>query len=386
MRAVLLLTVAIALLGCSALGRQPKWFELKGYTFAQYTRDFRRRYVPGTDEYAHREAIFNRNLANIRRHNANQTHSWKQGVNRFTDMDPVEFKKLNKLRRAPRGADEVYPPKKIIKAPTTEELRNGLPLPVQVDYRQWNSPRVLTSVKDQGACGNCWAHAATESIESYFALLTGSLPVLSTQQITSCAPPPNVDGCGGGFASVGFMYINSTENGQTEEWGYPFVDYYFNNQDPLAVTSPCLNVTDAASIQGQSLTRAGVDGYHRVHANDAQATMYALATAGPLAISVAASAWQSYESGIMQLTDPTDPAMWQVDHAVQMVGYGFDAGLSMKYWIVRNSWGSLWGEEGFIRLERPDVEPCSPESPLTERVCGVTACLGAPEYPLVKQL
>jgi len=363
---------------------RPRWNELEGYTFDKYVKDFGRGYKKGTEQYRHREATFNAKLRVIREHNADPTQTWKRGVNMFTDMTAQEWKRFNALNKA---ADTVAPVKTI----TAPQGGNDVPLPLEVDYRQWNTPRVLTAVKHQGSCGNCWAHAATESLESYFSLLTGRLPVLSTQQITSCTPlASGCAGCGGGYQSQGWLYINSTFHGETEEWPYPFTDFFFNLSNPNAATSACKNVTAMYPNKTPytwfaELTRVGVNGFNRVNANDAKSTQFTLATTGPLAIDVAAGNWQDYESGVFQNTNSSgSDNEWQVDHAVQMVGYGYDKVLNKNYWIVRNSWSTNWGEDGFIRLDRPAVEPCSPAA--YGPVCGTSGCLSSPSYPLVKEL
>ena len=210
------------------------------------------------------------------------------------------------------------------------------------------------------------------------------LPVLSTQQITSCDTMS--DGCNGGDATSAYDYVNSTR-GLTEEWAYPFVDFFFNISDPNANTTACKNISKEYPKTPYTwfayLNRAGVAGYGAVTPNNATATMSALATLGPLSISVAAGNWQDYESGVM-FNDNTNGGEneWGVDHDVQMVGYGTDKELgNIDYWIVRNSWSTLWGEDGFVRLARPPHEPCSPSQ--YGPVCGTSGCLNDPHYPFV---
>lgn len=376
MRLVVLYWVACVVLVGSVLSKRPKWHELEGYTFKQYVADFGRGYIPGTSEWAMREEVFASKLNKIRLHNS-QGHSWKKGVNMFTDMTNGEWKRYNRAFKSPHRPA----PLSVHTAPAT-----GVPTPLEVDYRTWTSPRVLTDVKHQGSCGSCWAHSVTESMESYYALLTGMLPVLSVQQITSCTPY-GCAGCDGGDAVLGFMYLNSTYHGQTEEWAYPYMSFFFNERDPNATTPACQNVT--AMFPNKTpyhwfadLNRVGCNGYGAVVPNSAAATLDALATIGPLSISVAAGNWQDYEAGVLQNNASNGESNeWYVDHDVQMVGYGHDAVLGLNYWIVRNSWSTLWGEQGYVRLDRPAVEPCSPDG----TVCGTSGCLNDPHYPFVKE-
>ena len=83
--------------------------------------------------------------------------------------------------------------------------------------------------------------------------------------------------------------------------------------------------------------------------------MKAIATVGPMAISVDAGKWHDYESGIFSGGNKTDP---ELDHLVQLVGYGTDPESGGDYWLVRNSWTPLWGEAGYIRLARSANPQC----------------------------
>jgi len=113
---------------------------------------------------------------------------------------------------------------------------------------------------------------------------------------------------------------------------------------------------------------------------------------GPLAISVDASAWQSYEEGVFTGCNMNSP---DLDHAVQLVGYGQDAGSSLYYWLVRNSWSAGWGENGYIRLQRfTSNQPCGEDTspgdgdgctngPPEVEVCGSCGILYDVLYPIV---
>ena len=364
MRAVVL----VGLLAIVALAA-PKWHQLAGYSFERYAEDFGRAYPKGSAEWKHREAIFTENLRAIKKHNADATQSYKKGVNQFTDVTRDEFKEYNRYKKSP-----LRPPMTETYTPTKGET-----LPSTVDYRLNNNPRVLTAIKNQGMCGDCWAHSAVESMESYFAMKTGQLPVLSTQQITSCTQ--SMDGCGGGDAVMGWAYVNTT-TGLTSEWAYPFVDIFVPRMSK-SVTSPCKNISKEFKPFSwyNALTEVGIEGMGQVSpANNAAAAKSALANRGPMSISVAALGWKDYESGVYQNNGNTTDD-WSIDHAVQMVGYGSDSASGKDYWIVRNSWGTLWGEDGFIKLDRPATEPCN----FWGDVCGTSGCLNGLNYPQVFQ-
>lgn len=319
--------VAVLALLAIVVAARPKWHQLEGYSFEQYIHDFHKTHVKGTDEYAKREALFNKKLSEVTAFNK-AGRSYKKGINRMSDWTVAEVSALNG-----RIPNTIAPSK-----PVSVVSSNKVGLPLSVDYRR-NFPPVLTAVKDQGMCGSCWAHAATESIESHWALATGELYVLSQQQITSCTPNPHscggTGGCFGATAELAFDYISTT--GITEEWEYSYTSY----QGDSGVCS--FNATKTPVV-------VEISGYSSVPRNSDSEVAAALATHGPLAISVDASEWSDYEAGVYSGCDYSKNI--SMDHAVQLIGYGHDDSLNLDYWLVRNSWSAGWGEEGFIRLLR----------------------------------
>jgi C1A family cysteine protease len=232
--------------------------------------------------------------------------------------------------------------------PGAHKMRQSdVPLPYAVDWRLADPP-ILTSIKDQGMCGTCWAHAATEGIEVANALVTGDRLVLSQQQVASCAPSNGWGhGCWGGWPEAAFSYVIET-GGINQEWVMGYQSY--NGYSPNCSLLP--------KPQEQVPTQ-GIIGYNSVPANDADAFADALATIGPLAVGVDADPWTPYESGIFD--GCIYNATTSLDHSVQAVGYGTDPALGARYWIIRNSWNALWGEQGYIRLLRQPEgvsEPC----------------------------
>jgi len=287
----------------------------------------------------------------------------KKGVNQFTDRTTEEFEKVLGSRKdilyASKGADVSTKP-----TPIPQSLISKLP--VSVDWRQQG---IISAVKDQGQCGSCWTFGTAETVESYWALATGQLTDLSEQQILDCTPNPNdcggTGGCGGGTPELAYAQIMQT-GGLSTEWTYPYKSYFGSNFQ-------CGNVDEFARVQNFTV----------LPSNQYAPVMQALATVGPLAINVDASSWGDYESGVFNGCNQTHP---DIDHVVQLVGYGTDATLG-AYWIVRNSWNPMWGEDGYIRLFRQtgtqvcgvDLQPqdgtgCN-GGPSTVVVCGTCAIL-----------
>jgi len=295
------------------------------YSFEEYVRDFQKTYRDDADREAHR-AIFERNLAMITAHNRDHTQSFKMGVNQFADLSEQEMKanfgynsRLASLRRA--------------SSPVGDHSRVApSALPTTVDWRT-NNPPVVTPVKNQGACGSCWAFAAVESIESRLALETGKLLTLSPQQVTSCTPNPQhcggTGGCNGATADLAFDYVQHN-GGIATDAAYPYT----------ARTGTCK--TDVPKV-------ATISGYRRVAQNNYSDLLTAVATQGPISVSADASSWSFYSSGVFTMC-PGQGRDVIINHAIQLVGYGVDG--DKPYWIIRNSWGSGWGERGYMRLFR----------------------------------
>ena len=373
MRCILPAVFAVLLFVSLASARvAPRWNELTvEYTYAKYAADFGKSADVKSTEYKKREQIFNDHLREILQHNSNPSRTFHMGVNQFSDWTHEEKKAYNKFKAG--GALKNYKGT-VYKAPG-----NASDLPKTVDYRTSVMPNVLTAIKNQGACGNCWSWSTIESIESHFALKTGQLPVLSAQQVTSCDTVNY--GCGGGDYFDGWAYVqNST--GLNEEWLYPFTDFFVKNATKNG-TAVCRNITKDFLPMFPWYPKATVTGYTVVNPNDAHSAMHALLNEGPLSIAVAAEPWMGYEGGILS-NNASNPTTWEIDHAVQLVGYGHDPALDMNYWIVKNSWGTQWGEDGFIRLARPDVEPCTTVQGVKE--CGTTGLLSYPGFPNVAEI
>lgn len=274
-------------------------------------------------------------------------------VNQFADLTEEEFEAWlgKKSGRFPGRASGLRV------APSKE-------LPSSVD---WREKGVVTPVKNQGSCGSCWAFASIETVESAYAIETSSKPlVLAPQAYVSCMVNPDkcggTGGCQGAIAELAFNY--TIANGVPLESDYAYT----------ASNSACQSFTPAVTVKDFAV----------LPANDADALATALATVGPIAVSVAASQFRLYGGGVFNgCTGQTGAT---INHAVQAVGYSED------YWLIRNSWGTTFGENGYIRLSRSqdsvlatDVEPgdgfsCAPY-PSSIQVAGQCGVLSDSAYP-----
>lgn len=376
MKYVLLTALLLSVAVCA----KPKWTQLEGYTFEQYLVDFSKRYDMQSEEYSTRQAMFEQNLAEIIAFNKSGA-SWKKGVNRNTDMTTEEFKgsQLGLQKSMKKKNNPVYRNLLTKTHTATTTLQD---LPTSVDWRKKN---VVSPVKDQGGCGSCWAFAAAAVLESAAAIADGSgqLKTLSTQQLVSCVPNPNQcggdGGCSGAVAELAFTY--TTLYGITSEYKYSYSSYF--------------GTTGSCKFNAKQQTpEVNNTGYANVLVNDQQSLLEAVATIGPIAVSVDASNWASYEEGVFDGCDYNKNI--DINHAVVLIGYGTDAQYG-DYWLVRNSWSTDYGEDGYIRVKREATVKCGldktpldgfgcagDEDPI--KVCGMCGILSDSSYPLKVQV
>jgi cathepsin L len=317
-----------------------------GYTFTQFIKTFNKNY--DDNELAYRLQIFEDNKAHILAHNAKKL-SWHMVINQFADLTVEEHRKLYK------GLNKDQHLERDIRTVDASEIPNYGSFPDSVD---WRTKGIVTAVKNQGQCGSCWAFAATETMESYHAQKTGNLTELSVQYVVSCTENPKqcggTGGCSGATAEIGIEWV-------AQHGGIPAASAY-----PYTSGSGESGTCDTSNPPVADFT-----GFVKVQANDLTAVMSVLGNQGPLAITVDASQWMFYGGGVLT---PQTYATLELDHGVQAVGYGTDKG--QDYWIVRNSWGSGWGEEGYLRVARTNG---------SNKYCGVdsapgdgTGCKGGP--------
>ena len=196
----------------------------------------------------------------------------------------------------------------------------------------WTTSGCVAPVKDQGQCGDCWAFSAVGALESGWCLKNNKkLTLLSEQQVTSCDSAGQDQGCNGGYQSGAFDWVKS--NGICTGASYPF------KSGTSGSTGTCKKSCTKSAVK--------VTGYTSVPTTDAG--LAAALNVQPVSVTIAASgnAFQSYTSGVLSACDTTE-----LDHAVLGVGYGVDASSNVPFFKIKNSWGSSWGEAGYIRVKR----------------------------------
>jgi len=283
------------------------------------------------EEEATRYETWKENVMEIELHNADYTQTFKQGQNEFTDMTDEEFKATHSgCFQIPEGylngsiksdADEFEP------------LPEGVSLPSSVN---WVSQGYVTGVKNQARCGSCYSFSATGALEGAHYKKTGTLPLLSEQQIVDCSGRYGNMGCRGGWYQSSWRYIRDA-GGNTGEQSYPYT-----------------------ARQGWCRFRRGsgiakVSSYTDTQSGSEQALMQALATVGPVSVAIDAShsKFRNYRYGVHY--DPYCSSQ-RLDHAVLAVGYGSESG--QDYFLVKNSWGTRYGQGGYIKMARNKGNNC----------------------------
>ncbi|XP_029022261.1 cathepsin S, ortholog 1 [Betta splendens] len=272
-------------------------------------------------EAAFRRAAWEKSLHLVLRHNqeaSEGTHSFTLGLNHLADMTTEEInEKLNGLK-----VDELFH----FRNDTFKEV-SGSSLPRQVD---WRTSGLVSPVQDQGLCGSCWAFSSMGALEGQMKKQTGVLVPLSPQNLVDCSTSDGNEGCRGGYISKAFSYV-IRNRGVDSERSYPY-----EHQDGRC----------RYSVRG----RAGAcSRFHILPQGDEKALQAAVAAVGPVAAAVNAMlpSFHLYRGGLYNVPS-CNPML--INHAVLVVGYGTDRG--QDYWLVKNSWGTDWGEDGFIRLAR----------------------------------
>jgi cathepsin L len=291
-----------------------------------------------------RKQIFSDNLKHIKLHNylhSKGLKSYTLGVNKFADLDHSEFSgtmngcfKFNGNITQRNNEHSV----------TYLSPNVPLTLPKSVD---WRDKGYVTPIKDQGHCGSCWAFSSTGALEGQHFRKTGKLVSLSEQNLVDCSTKYGNNGCNGGLMDNAFRYIKENKGLDTED-SYP----YEAQDDRCRYKPDTSGATDS--------------GFVDIPTGDEAKLAEAVATVGPVSIAIDAGnpSFRLYKSGVY---DEPACSSEQLDHGVLVVGYGSENG--KDYWLVKNSWGTSWGDEGYIKMTRNK-----------NNQCGVAS---AASYPLV---
>ncbi|KAE9590027.1 hypothetical protein Lal_00037743 [Lupinus albus] len=297
--------------------------------FKSFMVDYGKEYST-KEEYLHRLEIFAKNMVRAAEHQAVDPTA-VHGVTQFSDLDEVEFEKYY---TGMKGGFGMHGLNNGGEAPSLEV--EGLP-----ENFDWREKGAVTPVKMQGICGSCWAFSTTGSVEGANFIATGKLLSLSEQQLIDCDNKCDIteksacdNGCNGGLMTNAYNYLIEA-GGLEEESSYPYTGQ----------RGECKF--------DQEKVAARVTNFTNIPLDESQIAAY-LVKHGPLAIGINAIFMQTYIGGV---SCPLICSKRRLNHGVLLVGYaakGFSIlRLSNKpYWIIKNSWGEKWGDQGYYKVCR----------------------------------
>jgi len=314
--------------------------------FHNYAKNFGRSYAD-MEESSFRRSIFEKNHAKIVEHNkmyeAGQV-SWFMKM--YEDMDLTEEEFMNKRTGLPSITTD-FTPVNQLDAVIEAKLAKLGPAPKEWS---WVSQGKVSSVKNQAQCGSCAAFAALGAIESCFMINNDMANDLSEQHLLDCAYNHQVTdgdgtwgayGCDGAWPNAYLDWIQGNYN--QEEGGYPYTS---GRSGDVGSCKPSNNNVHSGSM---------VTGFTNKWYTE-EDSMTQMLQINPVATAVSATSnWGSYGGGVLDdnlcCNAATDSScVYNLNHAVLVVGYGTEGG--KDYWLIKNSWGSSWGENGFFKLKR----------------------------------
>jgi cathepsin L len=293
------------------------------YKFMEFVTSYGKSY--GTKaEYEFRSDVFKTKLATIDAHNADMTNTHTIGINEFTDRTENEMKRMLGYKVSDRVRNET--------------VLDESSLEASVD---WRTKGAVTPVKNQGQCGSCWAFSTTGSVEGAMFLSTGTLQSFSEQQLVDCSGSFGNMGCNGGLMDNAFKYIEGKPLELESQYTYTARD----GTCKYVASKGVGKVRSYTDVQTRSPTQ-----------------LKAAITQQPVSIAVEADqqSFQGYHSGVI-----TSGCGQNLDHGVLAVGYGTLSG--QGFFLVKNSWGASWGDQGYLRI-----------SDSSANICGI---LSDPSYP-----
>ncbi|PKU80559.1 low-temperature-induced cysteine proteinase [Dendrobium catenatum] len=308
--------------------------------FESWCLEHNKAYASEAEKLA-RFQVFEDNLAFVESHNAAANSTYSLALNAFADLTLHEFRAVRlglslglnrQLSDSVRGG---YGGQAVFRG-------SDAAVPDSIDWREKGA---VTQIKDQGSCGACWAFSATGAIEGINKIATGSLVSLSEQELIDCDQTYNT-GCSGGLMDYAYNWVVKNHGIDTEE------DYPYHTAEKNCLKN---------KLNHRVVT---IDGYTDVPSHNEKLLLQAV-TSQPVSVGISGSerAFQLYSKGIF-----TGPCSTSLDHAVLIVGYGSKNGVD--YWILKNSWGTNWGINGYMHMLR--------NGGTSQGVCGINMLASYP--------
>jgi C1A family cysteine protease len=290
---------------------------------------FKKGYTFDSDEAKDRFKTFKQNLEFIKKTNADESLTYKLGLNQFSDMTNEEFKSKYATYKSlgselQQVLDKANKDAGFLKPEPSEDDDDLTKRNLQTTAINYSA--YFLTPKNQASCGGCWSFAVSGAVEGNSAMKTGYKVSGSPQQLLDCDSANY--GCNGGDMRTGYNYLITY--GMMNDSDYPFIGYQsycrYNSYKSLVKVSGYQYCSNATSYKCST------------------ATVYSLLQKGSLSVTIDGGSYlfQTYKSGLF------NGACSTINHAVVLVGYGVSG--AYKYWLIRNSWGTTWGENGYIRV------------------------------------
>ena len=258
------------------------------------------------EEFNARKAIFAQVDAEINQINADESNTFVAGHNQFSTWTEAEYKQILGFKTWTNNVVSVEDA-----SPTADSVN-------------WVTAGAVTPVKNQGSCGSCWSFSSTGAMEGAYFIKTGTLLSLSEQELVDCDHIGSA-GCNGGSMEGAFEWYKTNKSELESDYSY------------TGRNGTCAETSYTGQFEST--------GYVQVKANS-ESAFKASVQAGPTSIAIEADkrVFQTYTSGILNSTK----CGTQLDHGVLAVGYGTENG--QAYYLVKNSWGSSWGDNGYLKI------------------------------------
>ena len=280
---------------------------------------------PATNDEASRKEMFVESLTYIIMNNKFVNRTFTKGINQFTDLSDQEFLDYFMIPRNGWGDQQC--------SATHQRMSVNKPKLNEPASWDWRDHSGVSPVKTQGSCGSCWTFSTVGALEAHSMIkYGGKFTPLSEQQLVDCAGAYDNHGCKGGLPSHAFEYIKDA-GGISTEAAYPYFATDNNcTVDPktfdLRVWGGSVNITEGDEVELKQ----------------------AVFQHGPVSIAFqVVDGFRDYKDGIYTSQTCLNSTM-DINHAVLAVGFGTCPVTGMDYWIVKNSWGSDWGDKGFFKI------------------------------------
>ena len=310
MQGKLLLIAGIVTLGLFAVAQLNQKTEKPVHDhFKGFVAKFGRAYA-SPSEVEFRRRVFAQHLATIEAHNA-KGKSFTMGVNQFTDLT---YEEMFSFYVSQQTLDNTE---------FTTVSANDVPK----DKADWNACGKVAAVKNQGQCGSCWAFSAVGALESFYAIKDNTsgdkIQQFAEQDLVDCSKKQGNNGCNGGLMNYAYDYVKANKISNEADYAYTARD------------GKCRKVARTATLSA----------YKYLPTVDVAGLLTSI-KAQPVAIAMEViHDFFHYKSGIYK---PSAACGGSLNHGVLAVG--FDTTVSDSFVLIKNSWGTTWGESGFVRM------------------------------------